>query len=128
MRIWVRLKNWVDEEHESAQMYMRLSDAAEMYQIGRTGLWRPPDLQLALNWQKKQQPNRLWAQQYNEAFERAIVFLDTSRITYEAEQKNQERLQQRMLRRTRLAAIILGILAVIAIAFLVYGVFGKYTK
>lgn len=121
MRIWVRLKNWVDEEHESAQMYIRLSEAAEMYQIGRTGLWRPPDLQLALNWQKKQRPNRLWARRYNEAFERAIVFLDTSRITYEAEQKNQEMLQKRLLKRTRAAAILFGIAFIIAIVFFLYG-------
>ncbi len=121
MRIWVRLKNWVDEEYESAQMYIRLSEAAEMYQIGQTGLWRPPDLQLALNWQKKQRPNRLWAKRYNEAFERAIVFLDTSRITYDAEQKAQQLLQKRLLNRTRTAAIILGIAFIIAIVFFVYG-------
>jgi hypothetical protein len=101
MRIWTRLKNWVAEESESADMYLRISEAASLYQIGRTGLWRPPDLQLALNWQKKQRPTRYWAQRYDEAFERAIVFLDTSRITYESEQENQELLQKRILRRTR---------------------------
>jgi hypothetical protein len=46
MRIWNKLNAWVEEEFESAQMYKRLSDAAAMYQIGKTGLWRPPDLQL----------------------------------------------------------------------------------
>ncbi|MDH5597543.1 MAG: hypothetical protein OEY34_00375, partial [Cyclobacteriaceae bacterium] len=122
MRIWVRLKQWVDEEHESALMYKRLSDASAMYQVGRTGLWRPPDLQLALNWQKKQRPTRAWAQRYDEAFERAIVFLDTSRITYEAEQKNQEMLQKRLLRRAKNVAMILGLAAIIAIAFFVYGI------
>ena len=30
MRIWTRLKTWVDEENESAQMYKRLSEAAAM--------------------------------------------------------------------------------------------------
>ncbi|WP_185152713.1 ABC transporter ATP-binding protein, partial [Fulvivirga aurantia] len=115
MRIWTRLKVWVDEEYESAQMYRRLSEAAAMYQIGRTGLWRPPDLQLALNWQKKQKPTRTWAQRYDEAFERAIVFLDTSRITYEAEQKNQEMLQRRLLKRTKIVAVVLGISTVISI-------------
>ena len=120
MRIWTRLKNWVDEEYESAQMYRRLSEAAAMYQIGRTGLWRPPDLQLALNWQKKQKPTRAWAKRYDEAFERAIVFLDTSRITYEAEQRNQEMLQKRLLKRTRAVAVILGVAAVISILFFVY--------
>lgn len=115
MRIWKRLDVWVDEEFESAQMYKRLSEAAAMYQIGKTGLWRPPDLQLALNWQKKQNPTREWAQRYDEAFERAIVFLDTSRITYEAELKNQEMMQRRVLRRTRATAVILGIAFVVAI-------------
>lgn len=120
MRIWTRLSAWVDEEFESALMYKRVSDAAAMYQIGKTGLWRPPDLQLALNWQKKQRPTREWAQRYDIAFERAIVFLDTSRITYEAELKNQEMLQKRMLRRARATAVILGIAALIAILFLFY--------
>ncbi|UII31545.1 High-affnity carbon uptake protein Hat/HatR [Fulvivirga ulvae] len=122
MRIWIRLKTWVDEEYESAQMYRRLSEAAAMYQIGRTGLWRPPDLQLALNWQKKQRPTRAWAQRYDETFERAIVFLDTSRITYEAEQKNQEMLQRRLLKRAKIVAVVLGIATVISVLFFVFAV------
>lgn len=125
MRIWNRLNTWVDEESESAHMYKRLSDAAAMYQIGKTGLWRPPDLQLALNWQRKQRPTREWAQRYDEAFERAIVFLDTSRITYEAELKNQEMLQRRVLRRTRATAIILGVAFVVAILFFVFAYIQK---
>ena len=125
MRIWARLRNWVEDEHESAQMYKRLSEAAAMYQVGKTGLWRPPDLQLALNWQKKQKPTRFWGQRYNEAFERSIVFLDTSRITFEAEQKNQEMLQKRLLKRARAVAVILGIAAIISILFLVYAFIQK---
>ncbi len=121
MRIWTRLSAWVDEESESALMYKHVSDAAAMYQIGRTSLWRPPDLQLALNWQKKQRPTRAWAQRYDVAFERAIVFLDTSRITYEAELKNQEMLQRRMLRRARVTNIILAVFLLVAIAFFFFG-------
>jgi WD40 repeat protein len=123
MRIWTRLSTWVDEEYDSALMYRRVSDAAAMYQIGKTNLWRPPDLQLALNWQKKQRPTRTWAQRYDIAFERAIVFLDTSRITYEAELKNQEMLQRRMLRRARITNLILALLLLIATGFFIYGLF-----
>ena len=125
MRIWTRLSTWVDEEFESALMYKRVSDAAAMYQIGKTSLWRPPDLQLALNWQKKQKPTRTWAQRYDIAFERAIVFLDTSRITYEAELKNQEMLQRRMLRRARVTNLILALLLLIATGFFIYGLFQR---
>jgi energy-coupling factor transporter ATP-binding protein EcfA2 len=125
MRIWTRLSAWVNEEFESAAMYKRISDAAAMYQIGKTSLWRPPDLQLALNWQKKQKPTRTWAQRYDVAFERAIVFLDTSRITYEAELKNQEMLQRRMLRRARITNLILALLLLIATGFFIYGLFQR---
>ena len=125
MRIWTRLSTWVDEEFESAVMYRRVSDAAAMYQIGKTSLWRPPDLQLALNWQKKQKPTRTWAQRYDIAFERAIVFIDTSRITYEAELKNQEMLQRRMLRRARVTNLILALLLLIATGFFIYGLFQR---
>jgi len=122
LRIWTKLNQWVEEEYESATVYKRISAAAAMYQVGLTSLWRPPDLQLALNWQKKQQPTREWALRYDETFERAIVFLDTSRLTYEAELKNQELLQKRTLRRARTTALILGIAAVIAVLFLVFAV------
>jgi energy-coupling factor transporter ATP-binding protein EcfA2 len=125
MRIWNRLETWVEEEFESASMYKRLSEAAAMYQIGKTGLWRPPDLQLALNWQKKQNPTRAWGQRYDEAFERAIVFLDTSRITYEAELKNQEMMQKRVLQRTRAFAMILGVAFIVAIIFFVFAYLQK---
>ena len=121
MRIWQRLRNWVDEEADSAQMYKRLSDAAEMYQVGKTGLWRPPDLQLALNWQIKQKPTRTWAKRYNPYFERAMVFLETSKTAYESEQKSKELLQKRMLQRTKMVAIVLGVAFVIAIIFFVFG-------
>lgn len=125
MRIWNKLDVWVEEEFESAQMYKRISEAAAMYQIGKTGLWRPPDLQLALNWQKKQRPTREWAQRYDEAFERAIVFLDTSRLTYDAELKNQDMLQKRTLQRARITAIVLGVAALIAILFFVFAYLQK---
>lgn len=125
MRIWIKLAGWVDDEFESSQMYKRLSEASAMYQIGRTGLWRPPDLQLALNWQKKQNPTRTWAQRYDIAFERSIVFLDTSRITYEAELKNQEMLQKRLLRRARITNIILGLAFLIAMGVFFWGLTQK---
>lgn len=83
MRIWIRLKNWVDDEAEAVQMYLRLAEAAAMYQVGKAGLWRPPDLQLALNWLAKHKPTLVWGQRYHPAFERTMVFLEYSRKEFE---------------------------------------------
>lgn len=120
MRIWVRLKNWVDDEADAVQMYLRLAEAASMYQVGKAGLWRPPDLQLALNWQAKHKPTLVWGQRYNPAFERTIVFLEYSKKEFDTEQRIKELEQKRKLRTARITAIVFGILAILALMALVY--------
>lgn len=120
MRIWNKLKIWVEEEWNAVQMYLRLSEAAEMYQLGKTGLWRPPDLQLALNWREKQKPTLDWAKRYNPAFERSMVYLQTSDKEFKAEEENKVKLQKRQLRRSKIFALVLGTAAIIAMGLTVY--------
>ncbi|MCG8322574.1 MAG: High-affnity carbon uptake protein Hat/HatR [Cytophagales bacterium] len=121
IRIWGRLHQWVAEEDEAIEMYLRLSDAAGKYQQGLTTLWRPPDLQLALNWQQKYNPTLVWAQRFDPAFERAMVFLRSSHEAYEIEVKNKEAQQKRRLRTTRILSLIFGIIAIFSILLMVYG-------
>ena len=125
MRIWIRLKNWVDDEAEAVQMYMRLAEAAAMYQIGKAGLWRPPDLQLALNWQAKHKPTLVWGQRYHPAFERTMIFLEYSRKQWETEQRAKELEQKRKLRTARITALSMATATVISLGFLVYALLQK---
>ncbi len=120
MRIWDRLRLWVDEEASSVHMYSRLSEASELYQEGKTGLWRPPDLQLALNWRNKQKPSATWGVQYNPAFERSMVYLDTSDKEFKKEEENKIRLQRRRLKITRSFALVLGGIAVLAMGLFLW--------
>ena len=120
MRIWTRLKSWLDEESRSAEMYMKLAESAERFQLGRAGLWKMPDLQLALNWQEENKPTLVWGQRYDPAFERTMVFLETSKKAYETEQRNKELLQKRALRRSRMVAIVMGAFAMVAIFLVVF--------
>ncbi len=120
MRVWDRLSEWVEKEAASVQMYMRLAEAAAMYQEGKTTLWRPPDLQLALNWRNETMPTLTWAERFNPAFERAMVYLRTSEKEYIAEEENKIRAQKRQLRRSRITAIILGTAAIISVFFMLY--------
>ena len=127
MRIWNRLKIWVDEEAQAVQMYSRLAESAAMYQQGKTNLWRPPDLHLALSWKIKQNPNLEWARRYNTAYERTMVFLQTSEKEYLEEEENKVKQQKRALRRTRVFAIVLGSAAIISLGFMVFA-FDQKTK
>lgn len=120
MRVWDRLTFWVEEEAQSIHMYTRLSEAAKLYQEGKTTLWRPPDLQLALNWRDRYKPNLAWAERFHPAFERTMVFLDTSSSEYETEEQNKILQQKRTLRRTRTFAIVLGVAAIMSLGLMVF--------
>ena len=120
MRIWVRLKRWLDEESKAAEMYLKLSEASERYQEGKAGLWQMPDLQLALNWREENRPTLVWGQRYNPAYERTMVFLETSEKAYLTEQRNKELLQRRQVRRMRFTVIFLAAAMLISIFFVVF--------
>ncbi|MCG8388113.1 MAG: ATP-binding protein [Cytophagales bacterium] len=120
MRIWVRLKGWLDEESKAVKMYLDLSEAAERYQQGKAELWQMPDLQVALIWREENKPTLAWAQRYNPAFERTMVFLETSKKAYLAELHNKEILQKRQLKWMRMTAFVLAIVIVVSVSFSIY--------
>ncbi|MGH8607745.1 MAG: hypothetical protein ACREX9_10075 [Gammaproteobacteria bacterium] len=78
IRIWGRLRTWVDEEAQSIRIYRRLAETSALYKEGEAGLWRDPDLQIALRWRTLNGPNEAWAQRYHPGFADAIGFLDKS--------------------------------------------------
>ena len=122
MRIWTRLKTWVAEEATAADLYRRLAEAAAHHQQGHGGLWRDPELQLALRWRSEARPTVAWALRYDPSFERAILFLELSREERRRYIELRDRQQRRRLVRIRLMLIaaavtsllllVLGLLAV----------------
>lgn len=108
MHLWVRLKKWIEEEAESVQMYLRLSEASELYQQGKATLLKQPDLQLAIDWREKNKPSLEWARKYNPAFERAIVYLRTSEKEFLESEERKARQQRWRLKRIRIISSILG--------------------
>ena len=94
MRCWTRLIAWAEEERLAASTYVRLSQAAAWFEEGTTGLWRNPELELALQWKRQNRPTLAWAYRYDEHFARAMEFLDRSekeRDRLELEQQRQRK-------------------------------------
>jgi tetratricopeptide (TPR) repeat protein len=85
IRGWQRLRGWVDEETESATVYRRLAETAELYARGTAGLWHDPDLQHALAWRDKEHPTEAWGERYRGGFERSMAFLEQSRTARDVE-------------------------------------------
>ena len=99
MRVWARLRGWGEAEAQSAQTYRRLAETAEMHGRGQTVL-RQPELQIYIDWNKREQPNPAWAERYRAGFVATMAFLQRS-----VQADAQERLQaQANVRKRRLAA------------------------
>ncbi len=79
IRNWQRLKEWVDEEAQSAQIYRHLAETAVLHKQNKAGFWRDPDLQMNLNWRKEYKPNKAWALRYHSKFDLAMDFLERSK-------------------------------------------------
>ena len=122
LRLWDRLSRWVDEEAESANSYLRLSSSAKMFDSGRSGLLKDPELSLALRWYEQQKPTVEWAERYDPTFTRAKVFLLKSKEEKENIIAQRELAQKRSLRKAKLVAIIFGFLSIISILFLIYAI------
>jgi hypothetical protein len=125
IRLWDRLKAWVEDEAISGQMYKQLSETSAAYLVGKAGLLRPPDLNFALNWKEKQLPNLNWAKRYNPAFERTMVFLSTSNETYQAEEELKKLQDHKAKKKVRSFFMVLGGTLVIAVALIVLSLISK---
>jgi len=115
IHLWERLRRWVEEEAASVQMYLQISESSALYQQGKAGLLKPPDLDLAIKWRDENNPTLWWAQKYNPAYERAMVYLRTSEKEFlEAEEQKQKR-QRWRLKRIRIISSVLGAVVVMTV-------------
>lgn len=107
IRQWSTLRDWVQRESRSAALYQRLRQTALLWPQ-QAALWRNPDLERALQWQREEAPRAAWARRYGtvEDFERAMEFLRASEAAWrdEAEraaQAQREAAEEAMERRTQ---------------------------
>jgi WD40 repeat protein len=105
MRVWSRLRDWADEEAQSAQLYRRLSESASLHSLGKAGPWRDPELQVALDWRKKEVPVAAWSELYGGGFDATMSFLAESEAIREKEILQREQHQQRALEYEKAIAI-----------------------
>ncbi|HEY9430096.1 MAG TPA: hypothetical protein VI260_01270 [Blastocatellia bacterium] len=94
IRNWKRLCEWVEDEARCARTYRRLAETAVLYQTGEAGFWRDPDLQIAINWRRRIEPNEAWARRYHPGFTAAIDFLQASKQKQDEEIAERERQQR----------------------------------
>ena len=104
MRVWVRLRDWVKEEASSVGIFHRLAESATLHEKGKAGLYRDPELGIALSWREEAHANAAWADQYGGHFDQAMAYLDRSRGEAEREEHEREAARQRELAQAKAIA------------------------
>ena len=104
MRVWERLRGWVDEESQSARIYRRLAETSALHSTGEAGLYHDPDLRIAITWREEHHPNERWACRYSGDFHAAMKFLDDSQTQKEADEKAKEEARKRELEQAKALA------------------------
>jgi len=104
MRVWASLGRWVDDEGQSARIYLRLAETAQLHADGSAGLYHDPDLQIALSWRDTENPTEAWGQRYHPEYSQSIAFLDQSHEVKLKEQRAEEVARERELEQAKLLA------------------------
>jgi uncharacterized RDD family membrane protein YckC len=114
MRLWTKLRDWADQEAESAREYRRLSDRAvgHFRHPEKYGLLQDPDLQSALDFETARHPTASWAELYGGGFDEVTRFLR------ESEKEREEERIERELERIWLLWWLPAISAFVGLAFL----------
>ena len=86
IRQWQTLRQWVQAEAASAALYQRLRQTAQLWPQ-EAALWRNPDLERALLWERDEAPSPAWAARYGtrDEFARATKFLRASETAWREE-------------------------------------------
>ena len=123
MEHWTALKEWVDEETESAIKYDELLKKAHKHKESGGGYLQDPELQVTLDWWKRTALSSEWADRYGGHFELADTFLFQSEKQREKERAEKERmrLKEARYKRTRIYLFAVIPLAVIAIVLALLG-------
>ncbi|WP_170834964.1 RDD family protein [Terriglobus roseus] len=118
MRVWLRLKDWAEDESRSAAIYRRLVESAALHKAHREALLGDPGLQASLDWYDQQQPNAAWARLYCPGFESAMQFLRLSK-----EERDAAEVQRDFQHRWQTVSTVLASLMAVLYLLALYRVF-----
>ncbi len=115
---WPRLLEWIRQEKESKEFYLRLNEAAVLFEQNLTGYLRPPDLDIINLWYLEQAPDEHWANQFSGDYKKSIDYLLESKRKFQEEILQKENLQREKIKRIRKTGLYL-VIATLIIALII---------
>lgn len=122
---WARLHQWIDEERESRDTYLNLSERALLFEQGKAGHLLPPDLDVISQWYDREVPKKVWADQFNTIYRMAVDYLLKSREQYQLALEKKELERKREMQRIKKQRFYVMVFAGIMALIMIYAFFMK---
>ena len=106
IRLWDKLRSWVEQEAKSAEIYHRLETTALRWKNERADLLGDIQLKEMVDWKDDQKPSDVWASRYGSHYTLAMEYLEESKKA----QKKKQKIER--LKKIYLVPIFLSIIAV----------------
>jgi WD40 repeat protein len=140
IRNWTKLREWVDKEARSANIYRRLVETARLHKQNLAGVLSGLEVEYALKWREDNKPNSVWASRYhpdldilrqdyaelisendrkkldNRIFDETIAFLEQSKTDHLRQLRAQEKLRRKEIRQTQMRWFTSAVSAALIIA------------
>ncbi len=108
IRGWTMLREWVNEEFESAKAYKRLAETVALADAGNADILRGPDLSYVEAFWKTEDRNAAWASRYHADFEGALKFLQRCEDDRDEKVRALEKARVQELKRLRLRTFVIS--------------------
>ena len=126
IRNWHQLSEWVALEREAETLYRRLSDAARLHALGKSGFLRPPDLDVFMQWWDSFKPQASWAAQFNTQYQPTEAYLRESHAKHIEETERKERERREELKKARKRVLIGIIVAIVSVMLAAWAMTEQY--
>ncbi len=114
IRQWSKLSGWVTEEARSANLWRRVSTAADRYERQVGDLLTGLDLANLSSWWNEEQPQAHWTARYSDNFDGVAAFLEKSVAAQKQREREKAEHDLRERRRLRIGLASVSALAIVA--------------
>ncbi|MFL2639436.1 MAG: hypothetical protein ACJ0OB_04340 [Flavobacteriaceae bacterium] len=123
--LWEIEKKWKDEEINSYENYITFNNYSKNYEIGKTGLLKSPQLDLAVKWLENPIHNKKWSNNYNLNYEKTVEYIRKSDFRRNKEIEDRE---NRMKLDKKRRKIFINVVSVFAFLALLFGLYAFYEQ
>lgn len=117
---WEIEKKWRSEEINSYENYVSFHNYSKNFDIGKTGLLKSPQLDLAVKWLENPIHDKKWSKNYDLNFEKTVDYINKSDLVRNKEIEEKENRIKKEKKKRKIFINTVSVLCFLALIFAIY--------